>query len=203
MQIQNLITKTELINWRELKDLQPVDLKNHYHGEKVKQSIIKNGFASAIYVWQDPETNDILIVDGHCRHDVLMELYNEGYKIPDKLPCTFIDNTKIKTRKQAIKTLLEVFNLKTNPINKDNLDTWLKLEELPLEELKLEELHIEDVEDWQSNLKDKYDNIDEYEHDDKKTGKITITCRVDDLSSLKEFITVAIKERGFCNITIK
>ena len=112
MQIKNLITETKLVNWQELKDLQPIDLKNHYHGEKVKQSIIKNGFASAIYVWQEPETNDIYIADGHTRSQVLHELYNDGYNLPEKLPCTFIDNTQIKTKKQAIKILLEVFNLK-------------------------------------------------------------------------------------------
>ncbi len=145
MQIKNLITETKLVNWQELKDLQPIDLKNHYHGEKVKQSIIKNGFASAIYVWQEPETNDIYIADGHTRSQVLHELYNDGYNLPEKLPCTFIDNKQIKTKKQAIKILLEVFNLKTNPINKDNLIEWLKVEEVAIEEVKIEELHIEEV----------------------------------------------------------
>ena len=38
MKIKDLILKTEKVNWQELKDLQPVDLKNNYHSEKTKKS---------------------------------------------------------------------------------------------------------------------------------------------------------------------
>jgi hypothetical protein len=53
MKIKDLILKTEKVNWQDLKDLQPINLKNNYHSEKVKNSIIKNGFANTIYIWQN------------------------------------------------------------------------------------------------------------------------------------------------------
>jgi hypothetical protein len=90
MKIKDLILKTEKIDWQNIKDLQPVNLKNNYHSDKTKNSIIKNGFARAIYVWQDSK-GDIYTVDGHLRADILRELKNDGYDIPDQLNCTFLD----------------------------------------------------------------------------------------------------------------
>tara|TARA_R110001606_G_scaffold245500_3_gene393502 strand:- start:3514 stop:3648 length:135 start_codon:yes stop_codon:yes gene_type:complete len=42
MKIKDLILKTEKVNWQELKDLQPVNLKNNFHSEKVKKSLIEH-----------------------------------------------------------------------------------------------------------------------------------------------------------------
>ena len=63
-----------------------------------KKSIIEMGFAQALYVWEEPETKDIFICDGHLRHSLLIELINDGFDVPDELPCTFLDNKKIKTK---------------------------------------------------------------------------------------------------------
>tara|TARA_R100000951_G_C2606907_1_gene169969 strand:- start:374 stop:976 length:603 start_codon:yes stop_codon:yes gene_type:complete len=143
LKIKDLILKTEKVDWQSLKDLQPINLKNNYHAEKVKKSLINNGFASSIYVWQDKD--DIYIIDGHCRNDVLRDLKNDGYEIPDKLNCTFLD---LPNKKTAVKYLLQVFNQKTNPVNQDSLDIWL--EELDIDltdlEIELEELHIDLIE---------------------------------------------------------
>lgn len=140
MQIKDLILKTERVTWQDLQDLQPVNLKNNYHSEKVKQSIISNGFASSIYVWQDEDK--IYIIDGHCRKDILIELESEGYNIPSKLNCTFLD---LPNKKTAIKYLLQVFNQKTNPINEDNLKNWLEGLNTNLDDIDVEiqDLHIE------------------------------------------------------------
>jgi len=141
MKIKDLILKTEKVNWQDLKDLQPINLKNNYHSEKTKNSIVKNGFARAIYVWQDSK-GDIYTVDGHLRADILRELKNEGYTIPDQLNCTFLD---LPNKKTAIKYLLQVFNQKTNPINQENMEIWLDDNEIVLEdmEIELDELHVE------------------------------------------------------------
>jgi hypothetical protein len=140
MKIKDLILKTEKVNWQELEDLQPINLKNNYHCEKTKQSIIKNGFARAIYVWQDGDK--IKIIDGHLRTSLLIELKNDGYEVPDKLNCTFLD---LPNKKAAVKYLLQVFNQKTNPINESNLDIWLDDIEINLDdiEIKIDELHID------------------------------------------------------------
>ena len=141
MKIKDLILKTEKINWQELEDLQPINLKNNYHSEKTKQSIIKNGFARAIYVWEDSKGSK-KIIDGHCRKDLLIELKNDGYEVPDKLNCTFLD---LPNKKAAVKYLLQVFNQKTNPINESNLDIWLDDIEINLDdiEIKIDEIHID------------------------------------------------------------
>jgi len=166
MKIKDLILKTEKVNWQELKDLQPVDLKNNYHSDKTKKSIIENGFARAIYVWQDQE--DIYIVDGHLRSDVLRELKNDGYEIPDKLNCTFLD---LPDKTTAIKYLLQVFNQKTNPINHFNMENWLGDLEINLAtdlKIDIEELHVElpevEVEAEEEQEEVKEDEVPEVKH---------------------------------------
>ena len=141
MKIKDIILKTEKINWQELEDLQPINLKNNYHSEKTKQSIIKNGFARAIYVWEDSKGSK-KIIDGHCRKDLLIELKNDGYEVPEKLNCTFLD---LPNKKAAVKYLLQVFNQKNNPINESNMGLWLDDIEINLDdiEINLDELHID------------------------------------------------------------
>jgi DNA modification methylase len=160
--IENKCTGATLIEWQELKDLQPHNLKIPYHTEKIKKSIIELGFANPFDVWVDPKTNETFICDGHGRNDILKELIAEGYKIPKELPCTFLDNTKIKTRKEAIKYLLRVFNTKTNPINSEILNEWNKVEHLELEHAELEHLnidHIKEDEKEKQEMRNKEDNI--------------------------------------------
>lgn len=175
MKIKDLILKTEKIDWQNIKDLQPVNLKNNYHSEKTKQSIIKNGFARAIYVWQDSE-GDIYTVDGHLRADILRELKNEGYTIPDQLNCTFLD---LPNKKTAIKYLLQVFNQKTNPINQENMEIWLDDNEIVLEDMdiELDELHIElnDELEVEEDFSDKNKEIDIDDIDDKSIIKLEFT----------------------------
>jgi DNA modification methylase len=165
MKINDLILKTEKIDWQNIKDLQPVNLKNNYHSDKTKNSIIKNGFARAIYVWQDSK-GDIYTVDGHLRADILRELKNDGYDIPDQLNCTFLD---LPNKKTAIKYLLQVFNQKTNPINQESMEIWLDDNEIVLEDMdiELDELHIElndelEVEEEQEEVKE--DEVPEVKH---------------------------------------
>jgi len=165
MKIKDLILKTQKIDWQNIKDLQPVNLKNNYHSEKTKNSIIKNGFARAIYVWQNSK-GDIYTVDGHLRADILRELKNDGYDIPDQLNCTFLD---LPNKETAIKYLLQVFNQKTNPINQSNMEIWLDDNEIVLEdmEIELDELHIElndelEAEEEQEEVKE--DEVPEVKH---------------------------------------
>lgn len=142
MKIEDLIIKTEKVKWQDLKDLQPENLKIPYHSEKTKKSIIDLGFAQAIYVWQDPETSEIYICDGHLRREILVELINDGFDVPEELPCTFLDNTKIKTKKEAITYLLRVFNVKRNPMDDKILAEWVEIMDLSVEDVCFEELDI-------------------------------------------------------------
>jgi len=142
MKIQDLIVKTEKVKWQDLKDLQPENLKTNFHSEKTKQSIIELGFAQAIYVWQNPETQEVKIIDGHLRSDLLRELIADGFEVPEKLNCTFLDNTKIKTEQEAIKYLLRVFNVKRNPMDSETLENWLEEMDLSVDDVAFDDLDL-------------------------------------------------------------
>ncbi len=67
---------------------------------KLKSSILNNGFIDVVKVWQNNENNYIL--DGHQRLFVIKELIKEGYKIDD-IP---VSDTFAKDEKEAKKFLL-------------------------------------------------------------------------------------------------
>lgn len=164
MKIQDLIVKTEKVKWQDLKDLQPENLKTNFHSEKTKKSIIDLGFARAIYVWQNPETQELKICDGHLRADLLRELVAEGYDVPEKLSCTFLDNTKIKTEKKAIIYLLRVFNVKTNPMDEETVLDWTETMDLSVEDVHFEELDIKfETDDIEA---EKLETVEEEENED-------------------------------------
>ena len=174
----------ERVPWESIQDLQPMDFKNDYHSEKIKQSILKHNYASPIHVWDD--NGQLYAVDGHLRMDLLKELKSEGADIPDKLPVVFLD---LPDRETAVKYLLEVFNTKSNPINQDSLNQWMEELDVTLEELdvSMDDLHVE-IED----------NMDDYADDDlskdnesamPKKPKIEIELEtVNDLDQLKDEI---------------
>lgn len=184
MKIDVKIKKMERVPWESIQDLQPMDFKNDYHSEKIKQSILKHNYASPIHVWDD--NGQLYAVDGHLRMDLLKELKSEGADIPDKLPVVFLD---LPDRETAVKYLLEVFNTKSNPINQDSLNQWMEELDVTLEELdvSLDDLHVE-IED----------NMDDYADDDlskdnesamPKKPKIEIELEtVNDLDQLKDEI---------------
>jgi len=145
MKIDVKIKKMERVPWESIQDLQPMDFKNDYHSEKIKQSILKNSYASPIHVWDD--NGQLYAVDGHLRMDLLKELKSEGVNIPDTLPVVFLD---LPDRETAVKYLLEVFNTKSNPINQESLSQWMEELDVTLEELdvSMDDLHVDgDVDD--------------------------------------------------------
>lgn len=184
MKIDVKIKKMERVPWESIQDLQPMDFKNDYHSEKIKQSILKHNYASPIHVWDD--NGQLYAVDGHLRMDLLKELKSEGADIPDKLPVVFLD---LPDRETAVKYLLEVFNTKSNPINQDSLNQWMEELDVTLEELdvSMDDLHVE-IED---NMNDYAD--DDLSKDDEsvmpKKPKIEIELEtVNDLDQLKDEI---------------
>jgi len=184
MKIDVKIKKMERVPWESIQDLQPMDLKNDYHSEKIKQSILKHNYASPIHVWDD--NGQLYAVDGHLRMDLLKELKGEGADIPDKLPVVFLD---LPDRETAVKYLLEVFNTKSNPINQDSLNQWMEELDVTLEELdvSLDDLHVE-IED---NMNDYADDglSKDNESAMPKKPKIEIELEtVNDLDQLKEEI---------------
>ena len=78
-------------NWRNIEPLQPEGFKGQTENEKetLKNSIVKNGFHDAFDVWK--HDNKLLSIDGVHRKIALLELAEEGYEIPEQLPCAYID----------------------------------------------------------------------------------------------------------------
>ncbi len=77
-------------NWRNIEPLQPEGFKGQTANEKetLKNSIVKNGFHDAFDVWK--HDNKLLSIDGVHRKIALLELSEQGYEIPEQLPCTYV-----------------------------------------------------------------------------------------------------------------
>lgn len=178
MKIKDLIVKTQKVAWQELKDLQPENLKTNFHSEKTKKSIIDLGFAQAIYVWQDPRTQDIFICDGHLRADILRELVNEGFEIPEKLSCTFLDNKTIKTKEEAIKYLLRVFNVKRNPIDTETLENWLEEVDISIDDIAFDDLDLK-FEEGLADIEGENEKNKEVDIDNLDTEECKIVFKFD------------------------
>ncbi len=150
-QIRDRILKLEQIEWRNLRDLQPPDLKHVANSDHIRQSILKNGFAFPFAVWQDP-AGEIYAIDGHTRKDVLQEMDT----VPETLPAFFI---AAESREDAIRILLEVYNQRHNEINPVVLTEWLEVEAIAVETVNVGSLHSAEVKGARTEVtEDEYDD---------------------------------------------
>jgi len=96
------------------------DLKNltKENREKLKKSILKNGFTAPIFIWQNAGDNYIL--DGHQRLATLLHMRQKGYDIP-LLPVAYIE---AENEKQAKEKLL-VITSSYGEFDLEILDDWL------------------------------------------------------------------------------
>ena len=117
-QIENLIIKTENIKWKSLRPFQPESLKKTSPDrlQKLKTSLLSNGFAMSFYVFEDQEGN-IWIIDGHHRLKALEELEQDGKDIPIEFPCSFL---RVRDKAHAKKLVL-AFNSHYAELQKDGL----------------------------------------------------------------------------------
>jgi hypothetical protein len=172
--IENRIVKTELIKWREIKPLQPDNLKHIFNYKYIEDSILTHGFSMPFFVWQNG--NDIFAVDGHSRIEVLNNLEN----VPEQLPATFIN---AKDRKEAIEILLEVFNQKSNPIANEVLTEWVEIEQISVNVQSLNVKIEEVIDDTDYSDKNKEFGANDFE-DQKYTFKLEFT--EDDYNFVKD-----------------
>ena len=140
--LNNRLIKTEMVEWKKLVPFQPDNLKKTepHKLQKLANSLCQNGFSMNFYVWE--KDGQILIIDGHSRHEVLQLLESgaiypknpDGKEyavtIPDKLPCSFLH---LKNKTEAKKAVL-IYNSKYKNIDSDILAEWVS--DLNLDELK-------------------------------------------------------------------
>lgn len=107
-EIVSRIEKVGDVEWRKCKWLQPSNLKRQSRAqkEKLKRSLVGNGFASVFYVWE--HRGSTWILDGHHRESTMRDLEQNGLdgvpvSIPARLPAAFI---RCKNKKDAIKLCL-------------------------------------------------------------------------------------------------
>ena len=176
--MQNRIYKTELIEWQNVKDLQPDNLKLPYNYDHIKKSILKHGISKAYDVCEID--GDIYWIDGHTRTQILYELVADGVKVPEKLTANFC---KVKDKREAIEILLEVHNQRQNPIAEEVLIEWLEVEDV---EVNVDALNVKvEVENFDYSEKNKEFNPDDFE-DQKYTIKLEFT--EDDYNFVKDKI---------------
>lgn len=108
----------------ELKERSPESLK------RLRKSILKHGFIAPFFVWENPGTARLMIIDGHSRREVLNQMKDEGYAMP-QFPVDFIDAANLddakakllaissnygKFTEQGVKGFLDSFDLKTDDL---------------------------------------------------------------------------------------
>ena len=142
MKIENKILKFGKVEWQKIQDLQPDDAKPIFNYEHLKKSLINNGFANPLFVWED-EKKALWSVDGKTRREVLRDLQND-VEVPKVLPAIYVD---AKDRQEAIKILLEVFNMRENPFDFQVLEDWIEVEQVEVNlesvNVKLQEIEID------------------------------------------------------------
>lgn len=119
MKLKNRIYDTKLIEWQQVKDIQPHNLKIPYNYDHLKQSILKYGIAKAYDVCVID--NQMYWIDGHTRTDILKELLSDGVEIPKKLTANFCE---VANMQEAISILLDVHNQRQNPIDEEVFNIW-------------------------------------------------------------------------------
>jgi len=134
MEIKNNVDsgyKGKLIDFNEL---QPINLKIPMYSEITKKSIISRGFVQPFAMCKIDDK--LYIIDGHLRHDLINELINDGYKVPNEFSYYLID---VKNDFEiAIDTLMS-FNVKVNPIDLPALNEWVKIKQISV---NIEELNV-------------------------------------------------------------
>ena len=167
--LRDRIAHYGFVAWKELKPLQTDDFKTYEPAQiqKLKNSIIKNGFMTPLFVWQNK--TDAILLDGFHRIIAFKELESiDGVNVPPEVPALFID---CKDRKDAKKTLL-LLNSRYAKIQDAAL--WDFVSDLNLDELKTE-IDIPGMSFEMPGNVD-FDNIESNENREKKFKDHLLTC---------------------------
>jgi hypothetical protein len=167
MKIENRIYKSELVDWQEVNDLQPQNLKDEYNISYLRDSILKYGVSKAYDICEIE--GKLYWLDGHTRTNMFQTLQSEGIEIPSLLMANFC---RVKNRQEAITILLEVHNQKLNKINEEVLIEYLEVNQIEISEVNVVSLNV-----MSENLKDiDFENIEGNEERKTNDKSKEVTC---------------------------
>jgi len=166
MKIKNRIYKSELVEWEKVNDLQPELLKEHYNISHLRKSILKYGVSKAYDICEIE--GELYWLDGHTRTEMFRTLQSEGIEIPKMLMANFCE---VKNRQEAISILLEVHNIKHDPINTEVLTEWVNIEQVEVEVTSLNVVDInEEIDKTDTEQNDLSNDL-------KETFEVIISCK--------------------------
>jgi hypothetical protein len=160
-EIKDRVIFSQKFDWRKLKPFQPENLKSMepVSFEKLKNSIINSNFIQSFDVWKEDDDN-YWIIDGHHRMYALQELEKEGYSIPDKFQCTFID---CKDKQDACYAIITKASSHaritelgfTEFVNNNDLDYKRLIESIDIPSFNIEDI-LKDIKIDNENLNEEY-----------------------------------------------
>jgi len=122
----------------ELTDLQGnFKILTEINFNKLRNSLLKYGFSFPFFVYK--EKNIKYVLDGHQRTNVLKKMREQGFEIPEKFPCIYVEAKNIKEARQKLLML----NSQFGEITEDGLSNFFTEYELDFH--VLEELHFEGI----------------------------------------------------------
>jgi hypothetical protein len=174
--MKNNIIKSELYEWRKIKDLQPKGFKTSLRDDVLKKTFEKHGISHSFSVWQD-KNGDVYCIDGHQRKRVLEELSNEGVEIPELLMCEFIE---AKNKKQASEILIEVFNQKHSEMDFFEFEKFVDEFDLDID-LDVDSLYtIQTAAEVDYSILDEDENSEEYKSAlEQMTGSVKKAIQIE------------------------
>jgi DNA modification methylase len=136
MKIESKVLKQGPVLWHDLEFIQEPDFKelSKKDYEKLKQSILQQGFIDPLKVWHDKKSGTLYCLDGKHRQLVLQQLEKDGVEISGKLPAIFIN---CRDRNHAAQLVL-VYSSIYAKITEESLYKFFDVERLKFDDMKLQ-----------------------------------------------------------------
>lgn len=164
--------------------------------EKLKESILKYGFAAPVFIWATKKGITKKCLDGHQRAKILLHLKREGYEIPE-VP---VDYIYADTEKEAKEILLHISSQYGQWVAQQ-LDIYMieaKIDALEISRtVVIDELN---VGCWDPDI-DYIAGIEENEQG--ILAKIKVVCYQEDRDDLKRQLISFLAQSGFKGIEIE
>jgi hypothetical protein len=122
----------------ELTDLQgSFKILTEKNFNKLRNSLLKYGFSFPFFVYKEKGIKYVL--DGHQRTNVLKKMKEQGFELPEKFPCIYVEAKNIKEARQKLLML----NSQFGEITEEGLSHFFTEYEIDFH--VLDELHFESV----------------------------------------------------------